>query len=470
MEGTREIVIARIMEWVDDSGDNPICWLSGPAGSGKSAIAQTIAELCAAAKTLSGSFFFVRGAGSRSSVTRFITTLAYHLALSVPATKLAIETALQTDPSIPHQSLEDQFRKLIINPILALNERKFLPMVIVVDALDECDDRHSIAEFIELLSHVFEPHPPLFKFFFTSRAEDHIQQKFSAPSMSAITHFIALQDFDAHADIHTFLQSRFETIYHEKPRIMRDVQQPWPSFSDIERLVEKSSGLFIFASTLVDFVTDGTGPPQRKLQMVLITHSGLDPLYAQVISAAPLVDCFQRVIGTIMLLREQLSITQLSRLLQLESADILQALLGIQSILRIPEDDDKPVQLIHASLRDFLMEERRSGVCFIDPPTRHVFIATDCLKILMRDLKHDIFATSAAQQYACVHWCYHLSMAVIEADEMTFLNSPGVCLLTCLKDFKSQSIESWINSLLLLTDGFEALDPLNTTILKLNVG
>lgn len=55
---------------------------------------------------------------------------------------------------------------------------------------------------------------------------------------------------------------------------------PWPSLMDLHAIVEKSLGLFVFASTLVDFVTDSQTPPQHKLKSVLGLHSDLDTLHA----------------------------------------------------------------------------------------------------------------------------------------------------------------------------------------------
>src|SRR5882672_4874508 len=83
MAGTREEVIGCITEWIDGPSDQQICWLYGAAGSGKSAISKTVAELCAGMNRLGASFFFLRGAGRRSRITSFIPTLAYHLAFSI---------------------------------------------------------------------------------------------------------------------------------------------------------------------------------------------------------------------------------------------------------------------------------------------------------------------------------------------------------------------------------------------------
>ena len=465
LPGTREAVITKIMKWIDD-GNHSICWLSGPAGFGKSAITQTVAERCATDGTLAGSFFFLRGAGSRSEFTRFITTLAYQLTLSVPATKPAIQSALQNDPFIPYQSIEDQFRKLIIGPILALEE-PICHMVVVVDALDECSDTKSIVEFIDVLARVISDRRLPLRFLLTSRGEDHIRQQFRVDATFAAAFFLALENFDAHIDIHSFLESRFSTIYAQNPRLMHDVPQPWPSTNDLRTLVQKSSGLFIFASTLVDFVTDGKGaPPQQKLKDVLMSHAGLDPLYTQVLSAAPGVDGFRRVLAAIILLHERLSITSLACLLRLGAENIVHVLLGIQSIIKVPEDNDKPILLNHASLGDFLIEKERSKGHFIDPSTSHASIVLDCLKLMTNGFRQDVFPTELAQLYACHYWCFHLDAAIIKGGAVI----PGSELVSSLKDFfTSESCEVWVNILILDLITRDVLGILKDVILRLNV-
>ncbi|KIM75330.1 hypothetical protein PILCRDRAFT_53529, partial [Piloderma croceum F 1598] len=113
---TRKELIAKIERWIDHDKDHPICWLNGPAGSGKSAVAQTIAEHCNDNRRLAASFFFFRGSGYRSKFERFIPTLAYQLSLSVPATEPFIRRVLQSEPAITHQSRSYQFQKLMIEP------------------------------------------------------------------------------------------------------------------------------------------------------------------------------------------------------------------------------------------------------------------------------------------------------------------------------------------------------------------
>jgi adenylylsulfate kinase-like enzyme len=102
MENTCQPVIAEIVQWINGGSDHPICWLNGPAGSGKSAIAQTVAELCSRHNRLGVGFFFLRGAGRRSDFTHFLSTLAYQLTGVLPSAEAYIRNVLQTDLFIGH--------------------------------------------------------------------------------------------------------------------------------------------------------------------------------------------------------------------------------------------------------------------------------------------------------------------------------------------------------------------------------
>ncbi|KAG6813471.1 hypothetical protein H0H87_010095, partial [Tephrocybe sp. NHM501043] len=134
----------------------------------------------------------------------------------------------------------------------------------------------------------------------------------------------------------------------------------WPASEDLAALAERSDGLFIFAATVVSFILNDTGSPQDKLQQVLNSHLGLDPLYAQVLSNANRDDAFTKVLSAIIYLKRQLSITDLAKLLDLTSEVVVTRLMEIQSIIRIPPDNQESVQLNHASFRDFLLDKTRS--------------------------------------------------------------------------------------------------------------
>lgn len=176
------MVISEIKRCIKKS--KPICWLNGPAGSGKSAISHAIAELYAAKGRLAADFFFFRGAGNRSKIDGLIPTLAYQLSISHPATTSLISRQLENDRDILRKATKYQFMKLIVEPILATTTSLFPPLlqaktfIIVIDGLDECDDKPAMAEFIAAVVDMFLGNPQLpLRVFVTSRIEEHVMAR-----------------------------------------------------------------------------------------------------------------------------------------------------------------------------------------------------------------------------------------------------------------------------------------------------
>ena len=230
--GTRLEVVAQIERWLDgsDAERAAICWLSGPAGYGKSALAQTIAERYAKEGRLLGCFFFLRGAGERSLISRLIPTLAHQVSLSLPAVKPLLEKAIRNEPAMlgPSVSLAHQFQKLIIEPIHSATSNIFSifslssyfakQKVFVIDALDECNDKAEMAAFIDVLLNAFPVRSYFpgrsylpFRMLLTSRVEEHIRKKFDYSGAQLLYH-LDLGNFDARSDIQVYFEREFARI------------------------------------------------------------------------------------------------------------------------------------------------------------------------------------------------------------------------------------------------------------------
>ncbi|EIW81736.1 hypothetical protein CONPUDRAFT_26473, partial [Coniophora puteana RWD-64-598 SS2] len=119
-------------------------WLSGESGSGKSAVAHSLAQELHARGRLAASFFFSRRHVERSSTERFFPTIAYQLSLLHRRAKEEIVKAVAEDHILvkKEKSRSDQLQKLMIAPLknLEIVYRDSLnSLVIVIDALDECE-------------------------------------------------------------------------------------------------------------------------------------------------------------------------------------------------------------------------------------------------------------------------------------------------------------------------------------------
>ncbi|KAM6492947.1 hypothetical protein JOM56_011081 [Amanita muscaria] len=85
--GTRKNVLHKMRTWMDDpNAPERILWLNGPAGVGKSAIAQTFSYSYDQDK-VGATFFFFRSDPIRNDGNRLFPTLTWQLVLSVPIVK-----------------------------------------------------------------------------------------------------------------------------------------------------------------------------------------------------------------------------------------------------------------------------------------------------------------------------------------------------------------------------------------------
>jgi hypothetical protein len=203
-QGTRVALLDTIMAWAvaalaADAASRRVFWLDGMAGTSKSTVARTVARRCADRRILGASFFFTRGGGDLASARKFVTTVAVQLAVALPAVKPYICRALRAAlPRITAAALQDQWRRLVLEPLAALHDarkRPFFawqrrPLVIVVDALDECDSERETAALLGLLA--FSATSDIFplRVFVTSRPETPIRYGMQSIPQSVRVHFV----------------------------------------------------------------------------------------------------------------------------------------------------------------------------------------------------------------------------------------------------------------------------------------
>jgi hypothetical protein len=169
-----------------------------------------------------------------------------------------------------------------------------------------------------------------------------------------------------------------------------------------------------------------------------------------------------------MTVSEQLSVKDLACIFQVETGDVVHALLGVQSILIVPEDDDQPPRPFHTSLRDFLTTRARSGAFFINPSTRHLSIASDCLTA-MTACKGDVIFERGGLRFAACHWIHHLLCAIQEEGANHLLCSQdGAVTMNSLMNFVSFSFDSWLNSIIHQVKIVQITEDLDKVISLLN--
>src|SRR6266436_5225063 len=117
-------------------------------------------------------------------------------------------------------------------------------------------NQHLVEDVIEQVTEALVAFDFPICFLFTSQLEPHNGAKFMASEAAAMTRSLALHEFDARGDNRISLRSRLAGVYMERRQVMRPNPQPWPTNHDLKDLVCRSSGLFIFALTVLKYVDD----------------------------------------------------------------------------------------------------------------------------------------------------------------------------------------------------------------------
>ena len=414
---TRKTIIGEIMSWIEDpSRTSSVLWFNGPAGSGKTAIAQSLCKLCVAAQWLAGSFFFSRYVPGRKKVEFLFPTISFALSYAIPDVGKIIDAVVAHDPSIPTKALEIQLQKLILEPLQQVSGQSKEPIVFIIDGLDECEGEDMQCNLLQLLGSVFQ-RPSVGRcdrvcFIVTSRPEPWIHNEFTIEPLSSITRQIFLgQTSEANDDIRTFFRLGFTEI-HDSPKhrlTMSNVAKPWPSYRVLDKLVNKASGQFIYPATVLKFVDDPNYRPTDRLNIItsmpVISPSALaqkplealDQLYSQILSTSSdrqrtldilcAIYTMQRS-GSILACGEIVYVEFLriaEKLLSLQPGDGFQALRKIRSLVHIPErslmlddvdanlplpeyccqNEDK-IRFHHKSFTDYLKDPSRSFEYCVD--------------------------------------------------------------------------------------------------------
>ncbi|KDR76646.1 hypothetical protein GALMADRAFT_24628, partial [Galerina marginata CBS 339.88] len=259
---TRVAVLEKIMNWIHgldpEIRDALFMWLNGPAGSGKSAISRSIAELCYEEGILVASYFFSRSDPTRNHGRSLIATIAYQASTRFPDIRDGIIKAVDRDPFVFAHSLEAQILALIVTPLRELIDIGYFntpdsARIVIIDGLDECIDRSSQVKILTAISTTLQRHQLPLIFLIASRPEHDIRHSFDVGYLKEITTRLALNDdYLPSDDIRLFLLDKFTEIKDSHP-FKGHIPPTWPSPEVLESLVDKSSGQFVYASTVVKF-------------------------------------------------------------------------------------------------------------------------------------------------------------------------------------------------------------------------
>ncbi|KAJ7721900.1 hypothetical protein B0H16DRAFT_1790182 [Mycena metata] len=372
---------------------NQIVWLYGPAGAGKSAMMWSLCERLEKSERLGGTFFFKRGHPTRGNARALFSTIAYRLALRIPWLKAPITGAVEHDPSLVTGTPEIQFWRLILGPCQSAPSKKN-PAIIIIDGLDECDDLQMQQEILRVLQNFLPQYSSLLRIVVASRPEAHIRQitqgAYHGLGGGAYQGLNVEQSF---VDVRKYLLDEFARIHRTHPETMTSISLPWPSHEDVETLVWKSSGHFIYPSTIIKFVDDHNYRPTKRLAAVLgnldnvdfeSPFGALDQIYTQILRSVPKNPRLLDILCFVSYFPHQCSSNEIDKVFELESGDTELALRGLHSLVAF----DQATAVLgwhHASFGDFLQSSERAGSFYVGALSATDHVVRYVLKALSRE-------------------------------------------------------------------------------------
>lgn len=427
LENTRTEVLRFIVDWVNDSSSHEnILWLHGLAGSGKSALSNTIADTFRSSNQLGAFLFFDRDVTERSDPAAVVRTMAHQLSASDQVYATWLGDTIKNNPNITLSPISHQFQKLILEVSLAIDSPS-KPNVIVMDALDECgkpDERDSL---LAALCEKFARMPSGVRAIITSRAVVDICDAFEDQA-HILSYELDITSQINSDDILSYFRHRITDIRAKKSR-MKHLGPEWPDERSFRRLVDKASGLFVWASTASEFI-DGYDPKKRldillQKEMTPGADAALDTLYAIALESVGLWDDedfisdFHAILGVVLLVRQPLSSMAIDALLNLPETKPSSY---TTSLLRCVLQQTPTVRVLHPSFSDFLTSRSRSGrdSWFFDIQAHNQRLAFLCFDRMDTTLRYNIcnitlciVPGSLAEDisYACMFWIDHVCLS-----------------------------------------------------------
>ena len=479
--GTRVAILNRIYQWAQDSSsDSPrIFWLTGDAGSGKSTIAYTVAghfddeTKGETQNILRASFFCSRQFEETRRQKCIIPTIVYQLAHQSRSYARAL---LGANKFGSVDVVSKQMKDLLVGPWQrSANDRppEFPPYLVVIDALDEIEHEEGSVFLRELLMTVDGGQLQGLKFLITSRPHPELASLCATFPSDVVYRLYEVPTDTVKADIVMYLKAKLPNLQDEP---------------QLDYLAQKADGLFIYAATLVRYITPR--PKMAKFEQinlmsklsgstwVMSSASGslVDELYQQILREA-FSDLeneqFQTrlsILHNFLCTEERVSTSTAARLISDTGMEELARIIVDELHAVLYANDEGRILWFHASFLDFMFAQTRSKFTIsgdivnmsCDVAAHNTVLTRRCVDIMMSNLHFNICnlpssflldseVVGLAQlvkenisdilAYCCRYWSQHLAQAA---------SNDRDGLLPCIQNFFPMHVLFWIEAMNLL--------------------
>jgi len=398
MEDTRVELVKELDDWERSKIDSAtMMWMYGGAGTGKTALLLTFADLCRLHGRSAGAYFASNRIVNCNDGNRIVATLAIQLMQAFPSTQKYIDRAIRKDPLLFSRGREVQMKLLIVEPIkqIATMARfleavtfglKSYPTLVVIDGLDEITGKEVQSDIIRIIGETMKDIRLPLRFLIASRPEPHIvdavghlQSRFSG----RVSQINLSEDAMARRDIDVYLRRKFAEARSMHPEVPPD----WPGSDIISQLADKASGHFIYATTVMAYIITRYRCPDERLSIIRgllrappgdTPFAQLDFLYTHITANANNRTDILKVLGQLLIARDMASEDdifgspanssspkRLEAILGLNPGAIRRILTDMHSLLKIGNNNED-IKILHASFPDFLFDPSRSKDFFVN--------------------------------------------------------------------------------------------------------
>ncbi|KAH7339143.1 WD40-repeat-containing domain protein [Rhizoctonia solani] len=455
-------VLWKLQSWSRDMHAAKVRWMTGMPGTGKTTIAYSFAEALEGRRQLAATFFCARGSPECQDANRIIPTIAYQLARYSTPFQWELYRILGQAPDLSSQKISTQFNRLLKDPLISVKGAIPDNVVVIIDALDECANKRSVTQIVDLLLK-HGPELPL-KFFITSRPDADIHYRIinhkDSESYCSITDLRSVGQSMVRKDIETYLQDKLGFLS--------------PTPSQIEQLVQRSGSLFIYAATIVRYIQPDNRRARHKERFDSIlamtsastskVYEKIDPLYAAVVQSVFEEanmdtydeDAVRRVLWTVLCARESIDVDTIRALAGLtDKQQVVHALESLASVISLSEDEH--VSTLHTSFIEFMFDSNRSKSLCCKKEQYNGCLTKQCFELMKDQLRFNICDLESPHQpdesnpliksridsnispallYACRYWVDHLGSSDSSSAYSTAIN-----------DFLSHRLLFWMEVL-----------------------
>ncbi|KAL8646538.1 MAG: hypothetical protein Q9226_006814 [Calogaya cf. arnoldii] len=418
-------------KWLDpDSEDASIVyWISANPASGKSVLSGYVINAITNLNLDCSYYFFHQGDKDKSTVSGFLRSLLYQLALRNANVRQQLLSMNEKAVRFNKDDSKAIWRKLVW-PMISQTSTTTVNYW-VLDALDECTGFEHLFTMLATLERRFH-----IRILITSRKLPEITQKFDhlQRSHSAISVFAEeISPEDTKIDI---------LLYLEGNRYKLHVGDESQRITIINHILEKSEGCFLWVRLVLDelALAWSVGEIQRILDEV---PQEMDPLYSRALKimssrSKPNRDLTSAIL--IWILREALQLD-----LDVEVAELEMAIASLCAQM-VHVDKIGRVMIVHLTAKTFLIDDQLDSEFHVDTKLGHLRLATSCLQYLCsgqmkvprgrrsKTKQSNSQTRSPFARYACLEFAEHL--------RHTTSGVPAVS--SKLYNFLDDNVLSWI--------------------------